>query len=398
MKKSRNRRRFITLGIFLVITMGILVTLSLVLTNTGFDRATWTAHFGEAFRVKAGSEVFTSGIKVGVVHRVELVPVAEMGPDHQVKVILKIRRDVVLWEGAAVFLTSRGLLGRATLELRRGTPGTRALDAETDTLPGRIAPSLFDGLNQLVEDNSANLTRITENLVKVSDRLERGEGNAGRLFGPDDAIAKKIERLLDNFVDVSEAAAAPDGTLMKLLRDPELHDRFLKGVTAFQEVGERIRSGKGPLGRLVYDEKTAASIAETIDLFRDRMRALDRGEGSLGKLLTDDRLHDTLLEGVAALRDFAVKIQTGEGTFSKLLDDNGVIYENIRLFTEDLASVSADMRAGKGTLGKLLVDDGIYNELFVMLQTFRETGDVARENAPLTSLISFSSLFFNVLN
>jgi hypothetical protein len=33
-----------------------------------------------------------------------------------------------------------------------------------------------------------------------------------------------------------------------------------------------------------------------------------------------------------------------------------------------------------------------------MLQTFRETGDVARENAPLTSLVSFSSLFFNVLN
>jgi hypothetical protein len=53
---------------------------------------------------------------------------------------------------------------------------------------------------------------------------------------------------------------------------------------------------------------------------------------------------------------------------------------------------------GEGTLGLLLTDDGAYKELMRMLESFRESGEIARENAPLSSLVSFTSLFFDVLN
>jgi len=57
-----------------------------------------------------------------------------------------------------------------------------------------------------------------------------------------------------------------------------------------------------------------------------------------------------------------------------------------------------DVNQGKGTVGKLLREDAIYLELKGMLESFRETGEVARENAPLATLTTFTALFFNVLN
>ena len=54
---KRANRRHVNLGIFLLGTLALLVALSLLLTNTGLGRVTWTAYFGDAYRVKAGSEV-----------------------------------------------------------------------------------------------------------------------------------------------------------------------------------------------------------------------------------------------------------------------------------------------------------------------------------------------------
>ncbi|MHC4547156.1 MAG: MlaD family protein [Planctomycetota bacterium] len=395
---KRNTRRHVNLGIFLIGSLTLLVVLSLYLTNVGLNRVAWTAYFGDAFRVKAGSEVFTSGMKVGVVSEVDLVPPAEMTEGRHVRVVLQIREDLVLWEGAAVYLTTRGLLGRSVLELQRGDPGKKQLRPET-SLPGRITPGLFEDLAGLVADSRDNITQITTGLAAVTERLRKGEGSAGRFFGPDDALYQKVEAIVEDVAEITSAAKSRENSFGRLLTDRgEVFDRVLDSIKSFQEVGAKIRSGEGPLGRLVYDDEIARDLKETVTRVRDRVRAIDKGEGSLGKLIVDDTLHDTLLEGVGALRDFAVRVQEGKGTFTRLLDDDGAIYENFRLFSEDLASVSADVRAGKGTLGKLLVDEGIYEELYTMLQTFRETGDVARENAPLTSLISFSSLFFNVLN
>jgi hypothetical protein len=101
---------------------------------------------------------------------------------------------------------------------------------------------------------------------------------------------------------------------------------------------------------------------------------------------------------VNALRNIAVRLDSGSGSLARLLADDGEIFENIRVLAANLRSTSDDLRAGKGSLGLLLKDDSAYRELQRMLESFRETGEVARENAPLASLVSFTSLFFNVLN
>ncbi len=63
-----------------------------------------------------------------------------------------------------------------------------------------------------------------------------------------------------------------------------------------------------------------------------------------------------------------------------------------------MKDVSADIRQGKGSIGLLLKDESLYREAVRLFESFREAGEIARENAPIASLVSFTSLFFSALN
>jgi phospholipid/cholesterol/gamma-HCH transport system substrate-binding protein len=396
-KRRRNLQRNMALGAFLLLCLGTLTVLTFRLgALTLKEQVTWTAYFGVDSTVKKDADVYVAGTRVGRVVAVRLLPDEELAPGRYVKVELSVRKDLRIWEDASVIMQSRGLLGRSVLELDRGTPGKRALTPETP-LPGRMAGDPFDSLNGLIDENRANISQITSDLAEVTGRIRRAEGTVGRLLG-DEELYRKIEGIVDDVRSITSAAASEETTLGRLIRDRTLYDRLLSGVTNLEEITGQIRSGKGLVGQLIYDEGVAKDARELIAHARGIARALDAGEGTLGKLLHDPSLHDAALDGVRAIRAIAVRLEGGEGSLGRLLADDGRIYANIEALTDNLRAVSEDVRAGRGSLGLLLKDETLYREAQRMIESFRETGEVARENAPLASLISFTSLFFNVLN
>ncbi|MFZ9681978.1 MAG: MCE family protein, partial [Cephaloticoccus sp.] len=96
-----------------------------------------------------------------------------------------------------------------------------------------------------------------------------------------------------------------EGTLGKLIYDPQLHDELLatvgeiKGaasdartfVTDAQEIVNHVKTGQGTLGALVYDEKAGADLKATTANLRSVSDKLAKGEGTLGKLINDDTLY-----------------------------------------------------------------------------------------------------------
>jgi len=398
-KKSRNLRRNINLGAFLILCLAGLTFLSIRLRG-GFGlgpQQTWVAYFGRDSTVKKDSEIYVSGTKVGRVTDVTLVPDEEIAPGRHVKVTLSIRKDLSLWEGAQVILASRGLLGRTILELYRGTPDPRTVLTPDTPLPGRIAQGPFDGLAELIEGNRKNIDQFTSDLAEISGRFRRGESTAGRLF-TDDALYRKVERITDNVLEITEAARSQDTTLGRLLNDRELYDRVTTSVRNVEEITAQVRSGKGLLGRALYDEELAADIHDTAKSVRNITNAVEKGEGTLGRFIYDNQLHDVILETARSVRNLVGRVETGGGSLSQLIDDKGQLYENFSLFAENLRVMSDDVRAGKGSLGLFLRDDSLYRELQRTFESFRETGEITRESAHLASLVSFTSLFFNVLN
>lgn len=396
-KRRRNIQRNLVLGGFVLACLAVLTFLTFRLGGFKFvEQKRWTAYFGDDSTVKKDADIFAAGTKIGRVERVRLVPDDELAPGHYVQVDMLIRADLTIWEDATVNMRSRGILGRAVLELDRGTPGKRELTPDTP-LRGRMAGDPFEALNNLIDENRDNITRITSDLADVTGRLRRGEGSIGRILA-DDGLYRKVDRIAEGLGDLVDRARSPDSSLGALLDDRALYDRVLSAVSRIDEIATQIRSGKGTVGRLMYDDEVAQDLKDVVARLRSIAKAIDEGEGTIGKLVHDDDLHAALVEGVSALRNVAVRLDTGNGSISRLLADDGAVYENIRVATEDLRVMLDDLRAGKGSLGLLLKDESAYRELQRMLESFRETGEVARENAPLASLVSFTSLFFNVLN
>jgi len=397
-KKRRNLQRNATLGAFVLACLGLLTYLTLKLSHglEFIEQRRWTAYFGADSTVRKDADIFSSGMKVGRVEQVRLVPDDQLAPGHYVQVDMLVRADLTLWEDASVNMLSKGLLGRAILEIDRGTPGKRVLREDTP-LQGRMAGDAFEALNDLIDENRANVSQITGNLAEVTGRLRRGEGSLGRLFG-DDALYRKLDGAAEDLAEMVAKARSPDSSIGALLEDRALYDRVLSAVTRLDEIATQIRSGKGVVGSLMYDEEIAADLKDLVARVRSVAKAIDEGEGTIGKLVHDDELHAAASEAMGALRNILVRIDSGKSSVARLLRDDGEIYENLRVASEDLRVLLDDVRAGKGSLGLLLKDDSAYRELQRMLESFRETGEVARENAPLASLVSFTSLFFNVLN
>lgn len=396
MKKNRNVRRMTVLGGFVLICLACLVVLTFTLSNLSLtEKVEWTVFFGEESLVKKGYDVLTSGTKAGTVKEVYLVPDHELEPGRHVKVVLSLDKDVTLWEGAEIVVSTQGLLGRPLVRLYRGQPRGQTLDPKIP-LPGRLDAGLFNELDEVVADNRQNIARFTKNLADLSQDLREGKGTLGRLL-TDEVVFENFRRLTDSLANIVEAIQSPDSAIGKLLRDPAIYDSLLSAAEDVRGITADLRAGKGTAGRFLTDDKLATDLEQAVTGMRRLVGRIEKGEGTLGMLLTDDGLHKDLVAGVRALRQFTERMDNGEGTFSKLLTDDEV-YENLRVFTRDLRTVSESLRSGEGSLGRLLTDDTLIRELEVTLRSLREGADVARENAPLSSLVSFTSLFFNVLN
>ena len=395
-QQRRSLRKNTILGGFLLVCLIALTFVTFYLTGfsvTGRDR--WTVYFGSDSMIRSGYEVFVSGTKRGIVESVDLVPDEEVAAGRYVRATLALDKGLGLWEGAEVLVAARGLLGGFSVEVKRGDPQKRRIQPGT-VLPGRVAGSVFDQLSDVVGDNRASIDAIASNLAAVAERLNKGEGTIGRLLS-DEEIYNNFLEMSRTLNEVTASLKTDQSTIGRLLRDSTIYDDIAATTKNLRSVSDDLAAGRGTIGKLLKENETAESLAEAAGALRNVMVRLDRGEGSLGKLLKEDAIANDLAAGIRALREFAERVNTGEGTLSKLMEDDAV-YENLRVLTDNLASVSADVRAGKGTLGLLLKDESLYREAQRLLESFRESGEIARENAPIATLTSFTSLFFNVLN
>ena len=79
-----NTRKNIVLGAFLITSLSILTLVSLYLTDQWFGkRQEWIAYFGEDSIVREGYEIWSGGIKVGVIDEIISEPLGGAHRDHR---------------------------------------------------------------------------------------------------------------------------------------------------------------------------------------------------------------------------------------------------------------------------------------------------------------------------
>ena len=325
------------------LTLGLLLFLMSGTMGLFTPRITIKSYFDNAQGLRIGAPVRLSGVDVGNVTKILIVPDKDK-QQTPVEVVMKVstkfsydmRRDSV------TSLETAGVLGETYLDI----DSSQAVGApvhDGDTLPTQVHPDF----NQVVKASQSTLQNM-------------------------DALLKRADRIL-------AFAESGKGSLGKLIYDPTLYNRLSVTVADFQKVVEEVSNGQGSLGALISRTDAYDKFLSTLDKMNSVIDDIQQGKGTAGKFLKDPSLYNNANDTIANLKKVTDDINAGKGTLGRLTKDEELAKKLDTTITK-LSQLTSELEAGQGTAGKLIKDETLYNNSNQMLVETQELIKAIRQN------------------
>lgn len=294
-----NAQYSIRVGLFFILGMALIwVTYETLGSKSSLKSSGYTliAGFDNVKELKAGDDIRMAGVRIGAVETTRLA-----GP--RAEVVLRIDRKFSIPGDAVATISSAGLLGTNYIALTLGSPGAPPL-APGSEIRTTASPDLNTIMTQLGELGG----KLEGALGSVGELLKGEEGKPSLFQRLDTLLAENSEKVtetMSNLQAITNKINQGEGTLGKLVNDPQLHDELLAAVEQLRDaagdarklvdntraVVDHVKSGQGALGTLIYDEATAENLRSTVAGLRSVSDKLSQGEGTLGKLINDDTMY-----------------------------------------------------------------------------------------------------------
>jgi phospholipid/cholesterol/gamma-HCH transport system substrate-binding protein len=156
--------------------------------------------------LEAGADVEVLGTKAGRVQRVVL------DPNQQMYALLEIdeqARPFIRRDSTAVIRRRFGVAGAAFVDISRGNGeemdwSYAVIEATSERAPTDSVSALIDEVRQKVFPILDNLGKATQSLAEIVGRINRGEGNVGRLL-VDQSLVQQTEATVGSARDAMAA-------------------------------------------------------------------------------------------------------------------------------------------------------------------------------------------------
>ena len=360
--------RKLRVGVFVLVALTAFLGMIYALgAKSRLFEAKYTIHaeFSEVGGLAEGATVRLAGVQIGRVAGVEL----PNQPGGKVRVDLSIAKrfsDRVRKDSVARIET-QGLLGDKIIEISVGTadappirPGTVIASkdpadlgqvvsqgAQTVKDVAALASSLretAEGLKQsrVIDDAGAamaNARKVTDQLARIVNEVERGKGWANALIYQEPVALKQLNAVVASTQKLLERVERGEGAAGVLTsgQSTDAARRFVGAMDRLARAVEQPEEG-GLLPGLLVDPKYK-SVLEDLRVvarnFRDVSDRLAGGKGTLGALVKDEpgdagirQASQDLQAAMANLREITAKINEGEGTVGALIADP-TVYERL---------------------------------------------------------------------
>jgi phospholipid/cholesterol/gamma-HCH transport system substrate-binding protein len=209
--------------------------------------------------LQVGADVEILGTTAGRVQRIVLNPNQQMYAlaeiDEQATAF--IRRD-----SAAVIRRRFGVAGAAFVDISRGTGeemdwSYAVIEATNERAPTDSVSALIDEARQKIFPILDNAGKTTHALAEIMDRINRGEGNVGRLL-VDQTLIEQVEAAVTSARDAADKALALVAELQVSAGNISALSRKVSGPDGVPAVLESISGNLATL-RKALDQIAAAS-------------------------------------------------------------------------------------------------------------------------------------------
>lgn len=255
---------FVILGIFLFILAIYLIGKKEYLFGSPMKVS---AIFTDVKGLREGDKVRLSGIDIGTVSSLAFMK------DNRVFIQMSIELEQAPYvkKDSKVTIASEGLMGSKVVLLIPGKTNSTSI-TENDTLV-TIEQIDIDDIIQEVNKSSKNIAIVSEELISITKKINRGDGIFGKIF-TDTTLTRNLDDATRNIAYITE----------------NLHD-----------ITNKVNLGQGIVGKLFTDTLLNSELGnvghdmnEIADNIRQITDKINKGEGIFGRMFTDTSLTNNL--------------------------------------------------------------------------------------------------------
>lgn len=366
--------RKLRVGTFILVALAAFLGMIYALgAKSRLFEAKYTIHaeFTEVGGLAEGATVRLAGVQIGRVSEVNLP--GEPGGKVRVDLAIAERFADRVRKDSIARIETQGLLGDKIVEITVGSgaaPATQPGDTIASRDPADIGQVVSQGA-QTVKDVAA----VAATLRETAEGLQQS-----RLLEDAGVTMANARRLTDQIARIVDQVERGKGWANALIYQEPVALRRLDGLIATtQALLDRVERGEGAVGVLTSDRSTASArrlVAAMDRLARAVERPGDDDAGLLPALLMDPK-YKSVLEDVRVVarnfREVSDRLAGGRGTLGSLVKDEpgeaGIrqASQDLQVALANLREITAKINEGEGTVGALIADPTVYERLVSIL-------------------------------
>lgn len=227
-----------------------------------------------------GSPIIISGIKIGSVRGMEILP------NDSVRVTLNINIIDGVPVGSVAYIRATDLLGSKAVIIQR-TTNPEFIPAD-GSIKGVYDEGAFAGVADVGKDIGQNVNQSTESLKSVLAQVDQLLVNGGK-----NDLAAILRNLNETTTDIQKVMDSRQAEIQKTIRNIESMTTRLDRVSAEEEANIRaaidnLKSASDEIDELM------TGLTDTNQQLGEILTKINEGQGSLGLLVNDPSLYRNL--------------------------------------------------------------------------------------------------------
>ncbi len=326
---SRKEIRWsqLKVGALVLSAMAVLVLLIFLMSGSSgglfAHKLVLRSYFTNAAGLKNGAPVTLEGVTIGNVTKIRVVPARNPTP---VEVIMQVGADSVpnLHVDSTTAIAQAGVLGDSFVDID-STKASGPAPANNAELKATQSPTI----QSVISSSQVSIEQVNTLLGKISvlvDSLNSKKGTVGALIN-DPAFYARISRITDNLEKITAAISQGNGTIGKLVNDDTLYKNANSAIEKLNNITMALDEGKGTAGKLLHDETLYNNLNSAVANANQLMAEINAGKGSIGKLAKDPAFAKKLDDTVTRLDNILTSVDQGNGTLGQLVK-NRTLYDH----------------------------------------------------------------------